>query len=528
MGFLQERFGWGEKQRPMGSVPALICLSGLYRGKVFRLEEGHTYHLVEDRQGGASITDAVDESTDARVLAHFHSAQGAFALQTTRETKIRLNGALVLNAVLGGGDMLELERPPCLFRYGRTCAEGEEYLKPGALLSDCLKRTRFESANWLGFAARLPVNMVSDIRYRSGLHFRLFMVAVLGLLAALSVMQWQRAQDFDHLAEELAELSSATDWVRHQQAEFISREELDNLGHALGSDLSEARRRVLALESRPEAAKRILSGASRAIVFLQGAWVYQEPDGGRKLRYVVTEQGGPIVTMDGNPMVTFDGEGPIVSNQFSGTAFVVSPDGRLMTNRHVAQPWENDPALEIMRQSGIQPVFERFIGYLPGMTQPFEVVLEALSDTADLAILTCSDIRGQVVHIPLSKQSPTPGDEVYVLGYPTGLRALVARSSPGFIDRIEREKLDFWSIAGALAENSLMQPLVSRGIVGQVSMDAVAYDADTARGGSGGPVLNSKGELVAVNAAILPEYGGSNLGVPLARVNQLMAQLTVE
>jgi S1-C subfamily serine protease len=38
--------------------------------------------------------------------------------------------------------------------------------------------------------------------------------------------------------------------------------------------------------------------------------------------------------------------------------------------------------------------------------------------------------------------------------------------------------------------------------------------AETTSGGSGGPVLDTQGHVVAVNVAILPEFGGSNLGVP--------------
>ena len=45
---------------------------------------------------------------------------------------------------------------------------------------------------------------------------------------------------------------------------------------------------------------------------------------------------------------------------------------------------------------------------------------------------------------------------------------------------------------------------------------AIVYDAETTSGGSGGPVLDIHGHVVAVNAAILPEFGGSNLGVPAA------------
>lgn len=51
----------------------------------------------------------------------------------------------------------------------------------------------------------------------------------------------------------------------------------------------------------------------------------------------------------------------------------------------------------------------------------------------------------------------------------------------------------------------------------------MVYDAETTHGGSGGPVLNMQGEVVAVNTAIIPEFGGSNLGVPAEHIRALLA-----
>jgi S1-C subfamily serine protease len=50
----------------------------------------------------------------------------------------------------------------------------------------------------------------------------------------------------------------------------------------------------------------------------------------------------------------------------------------------------------------------------------------------------------------------------------------------------------------------------------------VVYDAATTHGGSGGPVLNAQGEVVAVNAAIVPEFGGANQGVPVSELRKLL------
>ena len=510
-------------------IPALTCLSGVHRGKIFRLEADQTYHLKLDPVQGAVISEEAAEPDARETLAHFHPAEGGFELESRREAAIRLNGALVLSAVLSRGDIIEIEAPPLLLKYGFASTSSGDVAELGGLFTDCVKRTRFESVGWAGFAARLPVNMLTDFSIRSGLVFRLSVIAILAVLAGLVLMQWNTSRVTEQeLTARLAELSSATDWVRKQQAEFISRNELDDLSLLISSGLSEARQRVTALEVKSGAAQRVVTEASRAIVFLQGSWVYRERETGRKMRYVVSEAGGPILTLDGRPVMSLEGEGPIASNQFSGTAFVISSSGRLMTNRHVARPGGNDPGLEVMQSNDIEPVFEKFIGYLPGIKDPFDVVQEKLSNDADLAILKCSGVTGQIPHIAIASRQPSPGDEVFVLGYPTGLRALVARSSQQFIDRITEEGLDFWSIAQALAEQNLIQPLASRGIVGQVSIDAIAYDADTTKGGSGGPVLTSSGELVAVNAAILPEYGGSNLGVPLAKINKLMLGLSAE
>ncbi|MEQ9124454.1 MAG: hypothetical protein RIM80_18025, partial [Alphaproteobacteria bacterium] len=59
-------------------------------------------------------------------------------------------------------------------------------------------------------------------------------------------------------------------------------------------------------------------------------------------------------------------------------------------------------------------------------------------------------------------------------------------------------------------------------IVASVSAACVVVSAVTTHGGSVGPVQIVAGEVVAVIMAILPEYGGSNLGVPAAALQALL------
>ena len=69
----------------------------------------------------------------------------------------------------------------------------------------------------------------------------------------------------------------------------------------------------------------------------------------------------------------------------------------------------------------------------------------------------------------------------------------------------QKRPLDVVRVARRLAKTGHVTPLASRGIVGQTTSAYVVYDAETTSGGSGGPVLDLDGRVVAVNAAIIPQ-----------------------
>jgi S1-C subfamily serine protease len=109
------------------------------------------------------------------------------------------------------------------------------------------------------------------------------------------------------------------------------------------------------------------------------------------------------------------------------------------------------------------------------------------------------------------------------MGYPTGLRAMLAQTGDSFLAELQQDdSLGFWEVAERLSRAQFIRPLASRGIVGQLSEATVVYDADTTHGGSGGPVLDINGEVIAINTAIIPEYGGSNFGLPVVYARSLL------
>ena len=100
---------------------------------------------------------------------------------------------------------------------------------------------------------------------------------------------------------------------------------------------------------------------------------------------------------------------------------------------------------------------------------------------------------------------------------------MLAQSGDAFIEELqEAKKTGSRSVAALLAEAGQIAPLASRGIVAQATPATIVYDAETTHGGSGGPVLDINGRVVSVNAAILPEYGASNLGIPAAKARALL------
>nr|WP_302478032.1 serine protease [Ruegeria arenilitoris] len=197
----------------------------------------------------------------------------------------------------------------------------------------------------------------------------------------------------------------------------------------------------------------------------------------------------------------------------------------MATNRHVALPWTSGNREKALSDAGLEPEMLRLLAYLPDQTEPIEARLVRFSEAADLAILAVEP-SVQDLGIPLADATSRVGEELFLLGYPTGLKALIAQAGPGFLEELEAEgTLNFWSIASRLSTQSKIHPLASRGIVARTSESAIVYDAETTTGGSGGPALNRRGEVVAINAAILPEFGGSNIGVPVSHLRALLREV---
>jgi S1-C subfamily serine protease len=358
----------------------------------------------------------------------------------------------------------------------------------------------------------------------------LFRTGVVIAILVLGGLLYQQAR-LNALLEQRLEISQSrlenfAAALARARREALTPGDLQELRGELAGRLSSTAERLQALERRSSAGERVIAASVPSIVFLQGAYGFRETSSGRMLRQVVDDAGQPIVSPLGQPLLSLDGDGPVAERQFTGSGFAVGDGGTLITNRHVALPWEADTAdVQALAAQGLEAVMIRFIAYPPASPKAGRVKLVRASKSADLAILHATDMPTPLPGLRLADRAPRPGDEVLVMGYPTGLRSMLAQSGDAFIAELQKSKdIDFWSVARRLAEGRHIAPLASRGIVGQVTPATVVYDAETTRGGSGGPVLDVDGAVIAVNTAVLPEFGGSNLGVPVAQVRALLAE----
>ena len=222
--------------------------------------------------------------------------------------------------------------------------------------------------------------------------------------------------------------------------------------------------------------------------------------------------------------VGFPNHRPDIRARVSGTGFLVG-DGLLATNRHVAEPWYGDSEAQKLIDQGANAMLESLVVFFPGSPTPVQLSPAAVSKSSDLAVLRTEEsnfVRALPV-LPLAKSVGAPGQLVTVIGYPMGIAGMVAKSPAGIYERLAYRHNDI-SAASELAALSLIRPSTTCGHLGDAVGDKLIYDAPTAHGGSGGPVFNTKGEVIGVNSAYMDGFTGGTLGVSVEALRPLLRQ----
>lgn len=513
----------GHAAYPRGGATALEHLTGPSRGQVTWLN-GPALNISLSSARFLQVSEAGAGDVPDNLVARLLQTDDTYEVLAPEDQPLWVNGVRVSSRILEHRDTIEFGRSGPLSRF-RLYRENSPVRKMVAdILSDGMVYLR---------VSRQPVTIrifltifgvIRQLMQETTLLFRGGVVLAMVALSALVYHQYEQSkmlqQRFEKSAHQLEGFAGALTRARD---EALTPGDLQSLRLELGDRLSSNAERLVDLERRSKASGRVIAASMASIAFLQGAYSYRESSSKRMLRHIVNDEGTPLISPFGQPLLSLDGDGPVAERQFTGTGFAFGSAGLFITNRHVARPWENDASGKALVDQGLEPVMIKYVAFLPGKTVADEVELLKVSEDADLAVLRLKEIGEPMQGLKLAAASPAPGDEILVLGYPTGLRSMLAQAGESFIEELQSAgDTAFWSVAARLAKKGHIAPLASRGIISQLTSATVIYDAETTHGGSGGPVLDIDGKVVAVNAAIMPDYSGSNMGVPVARVRELL------
>lgn len=510
---------------PASGAAALEHLTGPSRGRVSWLGASAVDVMLTDGQY-LRVADSGPGEPPPDLIARLHRTGDGYELEVPDGQAVWVNGVRVNARRLEKSDMIEFGETGPLSRYCLFTEDRPIRKTVGEIVSDSFAYLRVSR---LPMGKRMVRGVCALTRRLARETTILFRAAVIIAILALAAFAYYQVRVNALLQQRIesgaARLDSFAGAISRAREQALRPADLEALRQEFGGRLASTAERLAALEKRSRAAARVIADSISSVVFLQGAYGLRERSSKRMLRHVVDEDGRPMMSPAGQPLLSLEGDGPVAERQFTGTAFAVGDGKALITNRHVALPWESDASAEELLVQDLEPVMIKFIAYQPGRAKAVPVDLARASDSADLAVLRCGADAAAIPGLKLADAVPARGDEVIVMGYPTGLHSMLAQSGEAFIRKLQETKdIEFWSVAARLAEDGHIAPLSSRGIVGQATAATIVYDAETTHGGSGGPVLDMNGAVVAVNAAILPEFGGSNLGVPAAKVRALMKE----
>ena len=180
-----------------------------------------------------------------------------------------------------------------------------------------------------------------------------------------------------------------------------------------------------------------------------------------------------------------------------GTGFVVDGDGRILTNAHVVTMGEG---------ARPEPADEVFVEFADGNRVEAEIVGE--DPNSDVALLEIDPAGLSLTPLSLGRSNDlTVGEPVAAIGSPLGERQTLTIGVISALDRSIKSLTDY--------------------LIG----NAIQTDAAINQGNSGGPLLDSDGQVIGINSQIKSTSGGSvglGFAVPADTVKRSFEQLRDE
>jgi S1-C subfamily serine protease/DNA-binding response OmpR family regulator len=294
---------------------------------------------------------------------------------------------------------------------------------------------------------------------------------------------------------------------------------------SLKRQVQETQSQLKLLENESRAAEAIVHKYGPSVCLLHVVVELKDKPSGKIIRIAVDPSGKPLVDDKGTMSLQTEGKGPPLQFDFFGTGFLVASDGRVLTNHHVVEPWWGDKDLQELTDAGAEAFALSYMAYFPGVSQGMAAKVDRISELADLATLKLqSPTPPEAAALELDDRSEASvtGDPVILIGYPTGIEGILARADGDVTRQLAANAHNVTDIVSQLAAQRLIRPTITQGHIGDVVKGEIVYDAATTAGGSGGPLFNHDGKVIGVNAAILKDFGGSNMAIPARYADELL------
>ena len=178
----------------------------------------------------------------------------------------------------------------------------------------------------------------------------------------------------------------------------------------------------------------------------------------------------------------FRGSNNVIPQKGSGSGVIISEDGYLLTNEHVV--------------SSADEILVKF-----GDGRSFKAKIVGKDKTSDLAVLKI-DSQDKLSYVNLGDSDKVRvGEWAIAIGNPFGLGITV---TCGVISAVKRDL--------AVDKETNYK-------------DLIQTDASINPGNSGGALINSKGELIGINTAIMPSGQGIGFAIPVNRAKRIVGDL---